>query len=202
MKDYNRAIGTRLRKFRNKIMKKRLKNKPSIITNHCIGGIVSHDLGLKFLSPTVNLKILPDEFIKFMENLDKYLHAELIEVKTDLSHPVGKLDDITIYFVHYKTFEEASNKWKERAKRVDFNNIRVIMTARDGAKYETLERFDKLPYKKVLFDEKPHPELKSAVYVHRRGKKPLGKVYISDIVSITGKRAFELTGFDLIDFLN
>lgn len=202
MSNFARAMGTRLRNLRNKQMRKKLKNNPSIITNHCIGGIISHDLGLKFLSPTVNLKILPDEFIKFVENLDKYLNAEFVKVDSDLPYPVAKLEDITVYFVHYKSFEEAVAKWKERAKRVNFNNIRIIMTAREGASYETLKRFDALPYKKVVFDDVPHPELISAVHVHRKNGKPLGNVYISDIVTATGKRAFEITGFDIIKFLN
>ncbi len=202
MSNFARAMGTRLRNLRNKQMRKKLKNKPSIIANHCIGGIISHDLGLKFLSPTVNLKILPDDFIKFIENLDKYLNAEFVKVDSDLPYPVAKLEDITVYFVHYKSFEEAVNKWKERAKRVDYNNLRVIMTAREGASYETLKKFNDLPYKKVVFDDVAHPELESAVHVHRKGGKPLGNVYISDIVTITGKRAFELTGFDIIKFLN
>ena len=202
MKKLKIAIGTRLRKLRNKNMRKKLKNNPSIITNHCIGGIISHDLGLKFLSPTVNLKILPYDFIKFIQNLDRYLNADLIEIESEFPYPVAKLEDITIYFVHYKTFEEAVNKWNERKKRIDFNNIRVIMTARDGASYETLKKYNDLPYKKVFFDDVAHPELESAVHVHRKGGKPLGNVYISDIVTITGKRAFELTGFDIIKFLN
>lgn len=202
MKNFKRAVGTRLRKLRNKNMRKKLKNNPSIITNHCIGGIISHDLGLKFLSPTVNLKILPDDFIKFVENLDKYLNSEFVKIESDLPYPVAKLDDITVYFVHYKTFEEAVEKWNERKQRIDFNNIRVIMTARDGASNQTLERFDALPYKKVFFDDVAHPELKSAIYVHRKNGKPLGNVYISDIVTITGKRAFEINGFDIIKFLN
>ena len=202
MRNYKLAIGTKLRKFRNKKMRKKLKNKPSIITNHCIGGIISHDLGLQFKSPTVNLKILPDDFIKFIENLDKYLNAEFVEIESELNYPVAKLDDITVYFVHYKTFEQAVQKWNERKARIDFNNIRVIMTAREGASEETLKRFDALPYKKVLFDDVAHPELKCAIHSHRRGGKPLGNVYISDIVTITGKRAFEINGFKLVDFLN
>ncbi len=202
MKKFKRAIGTRLRKLRNKNMRKKLKNNPSIITNHCIGGIISHDLGLKFLSPTVNLKILPDDFIKFIQNLDKYLNAEFVKIESDLPYPVAKLDDITVYFVHYKTFEEAVEKWNERKQRIDFNNIRVIMTARDGASYETLKSFNDLPYKKVFFDEVPHPELNSAIHVHQKNGKPLGNVYISDIVTITGKRAFEINGFNIIKFLN
>lgn len=202
MKNYIVAIGTRVRKIRNKIMRGRLKNKPSIIANHCIGGIISHDFGLQFLSPTVNLKILPDDFIKFVENLDEYLKEEVVEIESDLPYPVGMLKDITLYFVHYKTFEQAVTKWNERKKRVDLNNIRVIMTARDGAKYETLERFDKLPYKKVMFDYVAHPEFKSAIWVHRLNGKPIGKVYISDILTVTGKRAFEINGFDIVEFLN
>ena len=27
----------------------------SIISNDCLGGMISHDLGLKFMSPTINL---------------------------------------------------------------------------------------------------------------------------------------------------
>jgi uncharacterized protein (DUF1919 family) len=104
--------------------------------------------------------------------------------------------------VHYKTFEQAVTKWNARKQRVDFNNIRVMMTARDGAKHETLERFDKLPYKKVMFDNVAHPEFESAIYVHRFNGKPLGNVYISDIVTVTGKRAFEINGFDIVEFLN
>lgn len=202
MKNYKLAIGNRMRILRNKKMRKKLKNKPSIIANHCIGGIISHDLGLKFLSPTVNLKILPDDFIKFIENLQEYLDADFVEIPSELPYPVGRLKDITVYFVHYKTFDEAVKKWNERKARIDFNNIRVMMTARDGAKYATLWRFDKLPYKKVMFDDEAHPEIKCAVHSHRKGGKPLGNVYISDIVTITGKRAFELNGFDLVEFLN
>lgn len=45
--------------FRNKFDRLRLQNKDfSIISNHCMGGIISHDLGLEFKSPTVNLKIV------------------------------------------------------------------------------------------------------------------------------------------------
>ena len=37
-------------------MRLRLKNKDfSILAPTCIGGVISHRLGLKFLSPTINL---------------------------------------------------------------------------------------------------------------------------------------------------
>ena len=43
----------RIERYRNR---KRLKNRSfSLVTNNCIGGIISHDMHLRFLSPTVNL---------------------------------------------------------------------------------------------------------------------------------------------------
>lgn len=48
-----RVGGICRRVTRNRVDLLRLKNKDfSILTNHCMGGIIYHDLGLKFLSPT------------------------------------------------------------------------------------------------------------------------------------------------------
>lgn len=58
---------------RNIENRKRLKNKEiSIISTNCIGGVLSHDLGLQFKSPTVNLFFRAEDFIKFCENLEYY----------------------------------------------------------------------------------------------------------------------------------
>lgn len=205
LKQLKISIGTKFgRKIRNKIDRRKINNPGvSIISNHCMGGIIYHDLGLRFNSPTINLKILPDDFIKLVENLNDYMSCDLIEIESDLKYPVAKLKDITIYFVHYKTFEEASDKWNERKKRINYDNIRVMMSARDGCSYDTLQRFDKLPYKKVFFDDCKHPELESAVFAHKPNGLPLEKnTYISDIVTLTGKRAFQVGKFDYIEFLN
>ena len=45
----------------------------SIISMNCTGGILYHDLGLQFRSPTVNLFMRAEDFIKFCENLEFYL---------------------------------------------------------------------------------------------------------------------------------
>lgn len=45
--------------------------------------------------------------MKFLERLDYYLKQPLVEVKSDKDYPVAKLDDITIYFMHYSSFDEA-----------------------------------------------------------------------------------------------
>ena len=117
-------MGYRFRKYiRNVYDRFRLEKNAdfSIISNHCMGGIISHDLGLEFKSPTVNLKILPDDFIKFVENLEHYLFLPIEEkFETGISYPIGLLGDVTLYFVHYSSFEEAVKCWNRRKERVNY----------------------------------------------------------------------------------
>lgn len=76
-----------------------LKNKNfSLIANNCNGGFILHDLGLKFMSPFVNLYINPDDYIYILENLPEMLNEELLFIHTDKSYPVAKLGQAKIYF--------------------------------------------------------------------------------------------------------
>lgn len=208
---YNR-VQTLLKAQKNRKDRKRLINKDfTIITNHCMGGFIYHDLGLQFFSPTINLKILPDDFIELAEHLKYYMEQPMLEAQVEGSpYPVGLLpklggaesDCIYIHFVHYKTFEEGKKKWEQRARRINRDNIVIMMTARDGCEYSTLERFEKLPYKqRICYTLKPYPEFPHTKYAAFDNGKPLTG-YISDMVNIFGKRAFECNGFDYISFLN
>lgn len=122
----------------NKIRRLRLKNKtPSIICNNCIGGIIYHDMGLKFLSPTINLWFTCEDFIKFVRNLEYYTSCEIEQIFTEnRNYPVGIMrrgeETVKVYFMHYGTFEKALNKWRERAKRINYDNIYVIMENSDS----------------------------------------------------------------------
>ncbi len=84
----------------------------SIISMNCIGGVLYHDCGQKFLSPTVNLFFMPSDFIKFVNNLDYYLSITQNVVMGD-KYPVGILDDIKIYFMHYDNCEIALAKCED-----------------------------------------------------------------------------------------
>ena len=134
---------------------------PSIISQNCIGGCMYHDLGLPFLSPTINCCMNFKDFVKFCERLNFYLSFQLVDAKIDSAYPAGKLHDIIIHFVHYKSFEEAKQKWDIRKNRLDFNNVRIIATDRDGCNTDLTKRFLKLPYKKVLFSHfaSSHPDI-------------------------------------------
>lgn len=196
-------IGSRMRlHLRNKIDRLRFNNQNvSIITNHCMGGIICHDLGIQFNSPTVNLKILPSDFIKLVENLEEYMQKEIVEIEENsVSYPVGMLGDIKLWFVHYKTFEQAVAAWNRRKKRINWDNIRVMLTVREECSDEILSRFEKLPFKKVAFANEKHPKFPSAIFANKNGKPLSG--YISDIVNVFGKRGYQTGGFDYIKFLN
>ena len=61
------------RKLHRKIMQKRNKNMDfTIIAQNCIGGVIYSDLGLQFLSPTINMFIEDENFVKLVENLEYY----------------------------------------------------------------------------------------------------------------------------------
>lgn len=108
--------------------RKRLKNrKVSLIANNCNGGFTCHDLHMQFRSPVVNLWLKPKDFLKYLQNINHYMNVELTFIKEDgINHPVGLLDDIKIYFMHYENEEIAKKKWEERTKRIDFENLFVL----------------------------------------------------------------------------
>lgn len=124
----------------------------SIISSNCIGRMIYHDLGLKFNSPTINLYFSAEDYIKFLENLEYYLSLKPIaEFNNKYNFPIGKLGDLTIFFVHYSSPDEAINKWEERKKRIDFNNLLVLNTYQNGMTREMLKKYLLLPYRKICY---------------------------------------------------
>ena len=147
------------------LKKRKLRNyNPTIISSNCNGGIIYHDLNLPFNSPTINLSMDTDDFIKLVSNMKYYLGQEIVEIEDkNYQFPCGMLDDIKIRFNHYDTFEEAVYKWNERKKRINWDNIYIMGIDGDKASYSSLKKFDKLPYKnKVIFTHRDYPEIKSS----------------------------------------
>ena len=153
---------------------KELKNHDfTIISNTCVGGVITHNVGEQFRSPTVNLIIYEHQFLTFCNHLNEYsacpleqpTESEKKEMK-GISYPIGilrgckeNLPDITVLFVHYKTFEEAKEKWESRFNRVNYENIFVIMDRGMDASDDVLDAFYQLPFEhKVFFTHKEDPE--------------------------------------------
>lgn len=185
------------------IKRRRLKNSnPTIIASNCNGGIIYHDLGLKFNSPTINLSIDTDDFIKLVSNLKYYLEQEIYEIKDEnYDFPCGILEDIKIRFNHYKTFEEAVDKWNERKKRINWDNIFIMAIDGDNATYDSLKNFEELPYEnKVIFTHKKYPEFKSSYYISGFEDKEWVGVLIYFKKKFFIRRY--LDEFDYVSFLN
>ena len=82
------------------ILRRRLKNKDfTILTDTCIGGVIYHELGLQFLSPTINLWMHDKDFYKFVNNLGYYLALPLKFVEGIENYPTAYLGDILIHSI-------------------------------------------------------------------------------------------------------
>jgi glycosyltransferase involved in cell wall biosynthesis len=147
-----------LRAFSHRLKGIRLKNRDvSIICNNCAGSIISHDLGLPFRSPTVNLYMEDKDFIEFAGHLEHYLSCDIEEVFERFTpFPVGVMrrgeNSVRLYFMHYKSFDEAVSAWKRRAVRVDRGRIFIVMSlVGSEISPEVVRGFEALPFEnKVL----------------------------------------------------
>lgn len=191
----------------NHKMRKKLKNHNfTILSSNCMGGIIYHRLNEKFYSPTINLWMYEPDFQKFCLNLNYYKNSSLRFVDGKKKYPVAILGEedkeITIFFLHYQSKEEAKNKWNERIKRIDEDNLYVIATDNDGISKNDLERWKEMKCKnKVVFVANQCTDLDYAYLLKKyEGKESVGK-YVNDINQSTGIRYVE-EEFDFVDFLN
>lgn len=183
--------------------RKRIKNKDiSIISSNCNGAFISHDLGLQFNSPFVNLWIKPQDFLKLLLNFDAYMQSDIKEITEEgIFYPIGRLCDINIYFQHYSSFEEARIKWNERKKRINVKNMFILFSDRDGCTYRDIKVFDQLPYKnKVVFTHREYREISSSFYIKGfENKKSVG-VCSEFIPNINWLRYYDQ--FDYVEWFN
>lgn len=215
-----RDISVIARKYRNFRERKKIKKDSfTIISNTCIGGVICHDLGKPFLSPTVNIYIRPKDFVKFCMNIKHYLEIPLTEIpyNADIGYPVARLDDIVLYCKHFKDFDEANDAWNRRKARIDWDNVYFIMTDRDfippvsitntiqACDEDDIRKFDLLPFTNKICI------VRNADYVKKyescrlllRGNDSKCVGIITNIIGITGKRMYQyVENFDYIQFLN
>jgi len=157
--------------FRRRINKRnrlRLRNRDiTLIASNCNGCLMLHDLGLRFNSPFVNLFVEADDFIRLLQRFDYYMSKELeFAENTAENYPVAYLEDVKIHFVHYKTEDEAREKWVSRKARMNMDNCYILFTDRDGCTKRHLEQFDRLPFhNKVVFTNAAYADIPSAVFV-------------------------------------
>lgn len=150
--------------MRNRIIqnwRKEIENKEfTIISQNCVGGVICHDLGLRFDSPTVNLFIEDDNFLKLVSNLKYYLSLDAIPLCDKFIDPINKevqypkisVGDIEICCLHYKNCDEAVDEWNKRKLRVHWDNIFVIGNSWNFHEdYNKVKTLLECQYKTIVF---------------------------------------------------
>lgn len=189
----------------------RLKNHGfSIIANNCCGGMIYHDLGEQFHSPTINLFMLPLDFFIFLENFDEARCTPVNEIEHDRlgekpDYPLGEIrlrngENIQIHFRHYTTFDSAKEKWENRCKRINKDNLFILMELGSFTSEKYVKRFDSLPFEnKAVITSKPFNNIKSVIHIDIYGQGyKLGMI----VDRLPGTIIRYLDLFDYIHWLN
>ena len=203
--------------FRNRIVlplsrKSRIKklNKThfTIISNNCWGGTIYESYGLPKQSPTIGMFIMPEDYLKFISNLQYYLEQPLQFVepqkskwKSALEHKsnwgtylIGKLDDIELHMLHHHDEDEARRKWSNRIKRINWKCIVYKFNDQNGATIEHIQRFMdmKLENKICFVSKKEFKDVKNTVFIKqpikykdgvKASREPFGHSKYIDITS-------------------
>ncbi|MBQ2718082.1 MAG: DUF1919 domain-containing protein [Clostridia bacterium] len=161
-----------------KIRRRCIKNKDfSIICNNCWAGYVYRRYGISYLTPTVGLYFFAEDFIKLCYNLKYYMHLPLefisveeskysnkLKEKGQVNVPIARLDDIEVIFLHYKTEQEAREKWERRVKRINYDNLIFKFSEMNDCSYEHLQKFDALEVdKKFVIVTKQYDKINCSI---------------------------------------
>lgn len=145
-------------KYCHHLKRKNRNTTPTFLSNTCVGGMMYHQLGLKFLSPTINCRINHEGFIEFVNNLSTYISLDLNE-KVEGSSIRGVIkrpdtsNEILVEFVHDNSFKIAFDNWNRRKARVNYDDIYVIFDCTDChfiLNDDLLNKYRCIPYKKIM----------------------------------------------------
>lgn len=200
-------IAVKLRRMAYNLKRRaRLRCRPSVISRNCVGGVLCHDLRLRFLSPTINISMPEEDFILFCRHLSAFLAVKMEEVaEHDKNYPVGRLNTefgtVTLWLVHYATFQDGAQAWERRKKRVDMDNLRIIFHLAPNPSESLLEQFEQLPFAHKLLlssgmDQAKYPHCYN-LSCYEGGFRGDITQYISD----TGITRYQ-DEYDWIPFLN
>nr|WP_237392025.1 DUF1919 domain-containing protein [Paenibacillus dendrobii] len=124
----------------------------SIVSDDCWGGFVYKQLGLPYNTPFMWMYFRNKDYLKLISDLQFYLNSKLefIDIPS-FNHPVGLLQDIHIYFNHYRNKEEAEGKWKKRLQKFNWDNVYFKMSTTNEEDANEFNRILSYTEKKVSF---------------------------------------------------
>lgn len=132
---------------------RQLKHKKfTIICNNCMAGYIYHRLHMQFSSPTINLWIgdTTEDYIRFLLHLKEYIDKDLEFIHDGQDkYPRAWLGDVKIGFNHYKNEDEAKEIWNRRKNRIFWEDIYVILYARNGINESDYQALEQCGYKNI-----------------------------------------------------
>lgn len=154
----------------------------TVISNNCWAGKLYQYLDMPYLSPTVGLYFFADDYLRFLNNLRYYLSLELSfisvedskykEILVQQGHdcvPIALLDDVEVIFLHYKTEEEANEKWNRRKQRVNWNHLIIKFSRMNGCTENHLRNFSDLPFsQKIMLNNKKPIKYKCEYFLNTK----------------------------------
>lgn len=110
--------------------------------------------GIPYKTPTEGLYFIAKDFLKLVERPEYYFKHEvslinpqestLAKKGKDIHYPVGLIDDVEVYFMHYPDPIEAVNKWHRRASRMNFKKLFFLLTETELSDKEDIVYFSEL----------------------------------------------------------
>ena len=178
----------------------RLGNAPfCVIADDCYGGEVYRDFHRPFNSPFIGTLVPFPDFLKLVSDFRNLITSDLRFVESSQwpqwpdarMGPIALLGEtVEIQFRHYKSVDEAQEKWTRRVKRIDYDSL-VFKASGDNDSFITADyqAFDLLPVRrKVAFSRYAHG-LDSVVRIPN---------YVTN-----GKKMYSITNqhFDIVDLI-
>ena len=96
----------------------------AIISNNCWGYPVYKLLGREYNTPFVGLFLHPECYLTLLYQFEYFLSMPIKFVPTSKhdglprDYPIGRLGEVEIHFMHYRTETDAEIKWERRVQRL------------------------------------------------------------------------------------
>lgn len=126
--------------FRGKLINRAI---PTLISNDCVAGMIYKCIGAVnsiAISPTINTRILAEDFLKVVLNPEHYLKCNMVSNGIRLLTgeawnsvaPTGKIDDVTVYFTHLndpkeKDVEKCVMRWNFMKENINWNRLAFLV---------------------------------------------------------------------------
>ena len=152
--------------LRKKLSQNILREKVSIVSNDCWGGVAYQFAGIEYNTPFVGLFLMAPCYLKLLQRFkfhfernelrfikeSKYDSVNQFREQKQLRYPIALLNsEVEVHFMHFETEKEAKETWLRRSERINFDNLAIKFDGgKDGVSEELIDAFMSLPFTKKL----------------------------------------------------